>query len=352
MRQGPYQNTKRRQKKNKPQWVIRMNQVIDHNRLQKAVQRFESSCLLVIGDIMLDQFVWGEVSRISPEAPVPVVQVYKETLLLGGAANVANNLRALGGLVVLGGIVGKDGMGKALKELAWSRGIDTTAVVDGTRPTTIKSRIIARGQQVVRVDRESNKSLNGRSIKALSDAIEGLAPRIDGIIVSDYAKGVVVPHFMDKLREISEKRGISLFVDPKPVNSRLYSGVTLITPNQQEAEIMAGIEIKGIESLSQAAQRLQESLGTDAVLITQGSRGMTLWQRETGLFSVPTMTREVFDVTGAGDTVIATLALGIVNGLSYPEAAYLANIAAGIVVGKIGTATVTGKEIMEMLSDI
>jgi rfaE bifunctional protein kinase chain/domain len=318
-------------------------------RLKEAVRRFDSSCLLVAGDIMLDQFVWGEVSRISPEAPVPVVEVQKETMLLGGAANVANNLRALGSPVILGGVVGKDAMGENLRGLARSRGIDTTAVVDGTRPTTIKTRIIARGQQVVRVDRESNNSLNDSSIKALIEAFEKLAPGIDGIIVSDYAKGVVAVRFMDELRKISSERGIPFLVDPKPAHSYLYHGVTLVTPNRQEAEAMSGLEIKDTESLSQAAQKIQGRLGTEAVLITLGLHGMALWQRENGLFSVPTMAREVFDVTGAGDTVVAAMALGIVNGLSFPEAAYLANIAAGVVVGKIGTATVTAEEIMEIL---
>jgi D-beta-D-heptose 7-phosphate kinase/D-beta-D-heptose 1-phosphate adenosyltransferase len=318
-------------------------------RLKEAVHRFDSSCLLVAGDIMLDQFVWGEVSRISPEAPVPVVEVQKETMLLGGAANVANNLRALGSPVILGGVVGKDAMGEDLKELARSRGIDTAAVVDGIRPTTIKTRIIARGQQVVRVDRESNSSLNDSTMKSLAKALEKLAPGIDGIIVSDYAKGVVVVRLMDELRKISSKRGIPFLVDPKPANSHLYHGVTLVTPNRQEAEAMAGLEIKDTKGLSQAAQQIRGRLGTEAVLITCGSHGMALWQRENGLFTVPTMAREVFDVTGAGDTVVAAMALGIVNGLSFPEAAYLANIAAGIVVGKIGTATVTAGEIMEIL---
>ncbi len=318
-------------------------------RLREAVRRFDSSCLLVAGDIMLDQFVWGEVSRISPEAPVPVVEVQKETMLLGGAANVANNLRALGSPVILGGVVGKDVMGETLKELAGSMGIDTAAVVDGIRPTTIKTRIIARGQQVVRVDRESNKSLNDSSMKALVEAFKRMAPGIDGIIVSDYAKGAVAARFMDELRKISSERGIPLLVDPKPANSHLYHGVTLVTPNRQEAEAMAGIEIKDTESLNRAARQIQERLGTEAVLITRGLHGMALWQRENGLFTVPTMAREVFDVTGAGDTVVAAMALGIVNGLSFPEAAYLANIAAGVVVGKIGTATVTAREIMEIL---
>jgi len=318
-------------------------------RLKEAIRRFDSSCLLVVGDIMLDQFVWGEVSRISPEAPVPVVEVRKETMLLGGAANVANNLRALGSPVILGGVVGKDVMGETFKELARSRGIDTAVVVDGIRPTTIKTRIIARGQQVVRVDRENNNSLNDPSMKAMAEAFERLTTGIDGIIVSDYAKGVVTARFMDKLRKISSERGIPFLVDPKPANSHFYHGVTLVTPNRQEAEAMAGLEIKDTEGLSQAAQQIQGRLGTEAVLITQGSQGMALWQKKDGLFTVPTMAREVFDVTGAGDTVVAAMALGIVNGLSFSEAAYLANIAAGIVVGKIGTATVTAREIMEIL---
>ncbi|MBW1671205.1 MAG: bifunctional hydroxymethylpyrimidine kinase/phosphomethylpyrimidine kinase [Deltaproteobacteria bacterium] len=239
-------------------------------RLKEAIRRFNSSCLLVAGDIMLDQFVWGDVSRISPEAPVPVVEVQKETMLLGGAANVANNLRALGSPVILGGVVGKDAMGENLRELASSRGIDASAVVDGIRPTTIKTRIIARGQQVVRVDRENNNSLNDSSIKALAEAFERLAPRIDGIIVSDYAKGVVSARSMDKLRKISDERGIPLLVDPKPAHNHLYHGVTLVTPNRQEAEAIAGLEIKDTESLSQAAQQIQGRLGTEAVLITRG----------------------------------------------------------------------------------
>jgi D-beta-D-heptose 7-phosphate kinase/D-beta-D-heptose 1-phosphate adenosyltransferase len=317
--------------------------------LKEAIRKFDSSRLLVAGDIMLDQFVWGDVSRISPEAPVPVVEVQEETMLLGGAANVANNLRALGSPVSLGGVVGKDAMGQNLRELAASMGIDVTSVVDGIRPTTIKTRIIARGQQVVRVDRENNNSLNHSSIKALTKSFEILAPGIDGIIVSDYAKGVVSDIFMAELKKISDKRGIPLLVDPKPAHSHLYYGVTLLTPNRQEAEVMAGLEINDAKSLGQAAQKIQEKMGAKAVLITLGSQGMALWQKENGLFTVPTMAREVFDVTGAGDTVIATMALGIVNGLSFIEAAYLANIAAGIVVGKIGTATVAPEEIMEIL---
>jgi D-beta-D-heptose 7-phosphate kinase/D-beta-D-heptose 1-phosphate adenosyltransferase len=319
------------------------------NRIKEAIRRFDSSCLLVAGDIMLDQFVWGDVSRISPEAPVPVVEVQKETMLLGGAANVANNLRAMGSPVILGGVVGKDAMGVNLREIAISRGIDTTAVVNCLRPTTIKTRIIARGQQVVRVDRENNNSLDEFSMNTLIEAFRITARRIDGIVVSDYAKGVVTDHFMNELRAISKGRGIPLLVDPKPSHIHRYQGVTLVTPNKQEAEAMAGLAIEDEKGLYQAAQQIQKKLETQAVLITRGAQGMALWQKENGLFTVPTMAREVFDVTGAGDTVVAAMALGIVNGLSFSEAAFLANIAAGIVVGKIGTATVTVEEIMEIL---
>jgi rfaE bifunctional protein kinase chain/domain len=323
--------------------------VVDHGGLLGAVNRFASCRLLVVGDIMLDQFVWGEVSRISPEAPVPVVEVQDETMLLGGAANVANNLRALGGGVVLGGMIGDDSLGKIFRELAQEQGIETTSVVSGVRSTTTKTRILARGQQVVRVDRESVQPLDQTSTEALARSFDRVAGAIDGIVVSDYAKGVVTAGLMSALIGISKKRRIPLLVDPKPVNSDAYYGVTLLTPNQREAEILSGNRITDEDSLLCTAQEIQERFGTEAVLITRGVHGMALWQRDAGLFSIPTMAREVFDVTGAGDTVIAMLALGMVNGLSMQEAAYLANIAAGVVVGKIGTATVSAEEIRELL---
>lgn len=321
----------------------------ENSGLLEAVNRFASCRLLVVGDIMLDQFVWGEVSRISPEAPVPVVEVQDETMLLGGAANVANNLRALGGGVVLGGMIGDDSLGRIFRTLAQERGIDTTSVVSGARSTTMKTRILARGQQVVRVDRENVQPLDRTSTQALARSFDRVADAIDGIVVSDYAKGVVTAGLMSVLTGISKKRGIPLLVDPKPVNSDAYYGVTLLTPNQREAEILSGNRITDEDSLLRTAQEIQERFGTEAVLITRGVHGMVLWERDAGLLSIPTMAREVFDVTGAGDTVIATLALGVANGLSMREAAYLANIAAGVVVGKIGTATVSVEEIRELL---
>jgi rfaE bifunctional protein kinase chain/domain len=329
--------------------TVEDGRVVDHGGLLEAVNRFGSCRLLVVGDIMLDQFVWGEVSRISPEAPVPVVEVQDETMLLGGAANVANNLRALGGGVVLGGMIGDDSLGKIFRELAQEQGIDTTSVFSGTRSTTMKTRILARGQQVVRVDRESVQPLDEASTQALAKSFDRVGLDIDGIVVSDYAKGVVTAGLMSSLIDISKRRGIPLLVDPKPVNSETYYGVTLLTPNQREAEILSGNRISDEESLLCTAQEIQERFGTEAVLITRGVHGMALWQRDAGLFSIPTMAREVFDVTGAGDTVIAMLALGMVNGLNMRDAAYLANIAAGVVVGKIGTATVSVGEIRDLL---
>lgn len=310
---------------------------------------FHSLSILVVGDLMLDQFVWGEVSRISPEAPVPVVEVRDETMMLGGAANVANNLKALGGNAILGGVIGADLMGRAMKEMAANLAIDMTAVLEDSRPTTVKTRIIARGQQVVRVDREYSAYIEETVLDTMLSAIYGTADIIHGILVSDYAKGVVTHGLMQGLVDMAKKRGIPLLVDPKPANLEFYGGVTIITPNKKEAEALAGFEITDIASLEKAARTIQERLGTEAVLITMGQQGMALWQRDEGLFTIPTMAREVFDVTGAGDTVIATLALGLASGLALRDTACLANIAAGVVVGKVGTAVVTLEELRRSL---
>jgi rfaE bifunctional protein kinase chain/domain len=322
---------------------------IELGRLRLAMDRFGDRRLLVVGDLMVDQFVWGDVSRISPEAPVPVVEVLRETMMLGGAANVANNLRSLGAEVVLGGIVGVDAMGETLRELAESRGVDTRAVTADGRPTTVKTRVVAQSQQVVRVDRESRKPLGSKARRALIKALETMASEVDAIIVSDYAKGVVTAPIMDALRRLSAAQHIPLLVDPKPVHQDLYHDVTLLTPNEREAEAMAGLLITDEPSLRKVAREIQGRFGTEAVLVTRGRHGMALWQPMHGLFSVPAMGREVFDVTGAGDTVVATLALGRASGLSWPEAGYLANAAAGVVVGMMGTATVAVEDLVRAL---
>ncbi len=324
--------------------------MVDGRQLLEALERAGSRHILVVGDLMVDQFVWGEVSRISPEAPVPVVEVHNETLLLGGAANVANNLRDLGVKVTLCGTLGKDDMGRTFQDLARARGIDCQTISLEDAPTILKTRIIARGQQVVRVDRESNgkpKEPESRSLEVMAGKV---AQSVDGIIVSDYAKGVVSARLMQILTSVSETRSIPLLVDPKPSNVGLYNGVTVVTPNEKEAEAMAGISLAEGAGLQEIADRIKVASNAKGVLITRGKHGMALWGEDGSIFTIPTMAREVFDVTGAGDTVIATMALGVVAGLDLPMAAYLANLAAGIAVGKVGTATVSLDELVQKIS--
>ncbi len=321
----------------------------DLSRLQKAVEGFSSTRIFVVGDLMLDRFVWGEVSRISPEAPVPVVHVQKETILLGGAANVASNIRAMDGGCMLGGMTGSDDDGRQLLSLARSRDIDISAVMQDNGPTTVKTRIVARGQQVVRVDREEIRHPAGEVLEKLSSAFGKHASRADCVIVSDYAKGIISHDTMTSLVQAALKSGTPVLVDPKPSNMDMYHNVTMLTPNSIEAREMTGMEIEDDTSLSSAAKRIMSNLNAGAVLITRGAQGMGLMQKGRELFTVPAMAREVFDVTGAGDTVIATFAMGIANGLEMTEAAWLANVAAGIVVGKVGTATAGTGELLDAL---
>jgi len=327
-----------------------MVQEIDFRKLADTVTGFGATSVLVVGDLMLDRFIWGEVSRISPEAPVPVVEVQKETMLLGGAANVANNIRAMGGGCILGGVVGDDDAGISLVEFASGMGIETRAVVQNSGPTTVKTRIVARGQQVVRVDREERRRAAGPVLDALKSAFAHVVPGSGCVVVSDYAKGVITHDVMNTLTDLAAASGIPVLVDPKPANMDLYRGATMLTPNSLEAGAMSGIEISDDETLSLAASRIMANMAAEAVLITRGSHGMGLLQKGKSLYTIPTMAREVFDVTGAGDTVIATFAMGIANGLDMTEAAWLANVAAGIVVGKVGTATVSGDELVSVLN--
>ncbi len=321
-------------------------------RLQAAVEAFSSSTILVVGDIMLDQFVWGEVSRISPEAPVPVVNVREETFLLGGAANVANNLRSLGAETLLSGVIGRDSFGEILLEISSDNGIHTEGLVRTDRPTTLKTRIVARGQQVVRVDRERRKPLPPPVLAGLSSVIKDLLEGCRCVIVSDYDKGVITSELMGFLSKEAASRDIFLLVDPKPGNYLFYRGATVVTPNEKEAMAMAGMESSGKGDIERAAVRIADTLEARGVLITRGDKGMTLWQEDRGFFSIPTMAREVFDVTGAGDTVISVLALGLAAGLRMREAAYLANIAAGIVVAKVGTAVAEQAELLKAIERV
>lgn len=310
----------------------------------------------MIGDIIIDHFFWGTASRISPEAPVPVVNVHREDLLLGGSANVLRNIVSLGGIGTLCGIVGDDLMGKKVVELVESLGASTEGLVVGQRPTTIKTRVVAQGQQIVRFDREQTGIPAKQSLDALFRYLENHVHAFDAVMVSDYAKGVISEQLMLKLSQLlksiraREKRILPLIVDPKPQNLRFFIGATVITPNHHEASQMSGVQIVDERSLLAAARHIRDDIGCDAVLITRGEAGMALLQGDEDMVTIPTMAKEIYDVTGAGDTVAATLALGLATGCSMNEAAVLANHAAGIVVGKVGTACVSATELLDALT--
>ncbi len=324
--------------------------VTNFDPLRKAIAKFKKIKVLVIGDIIIDHFIWGSVNRISPEAPVPVVNVTHESLLLGGSANVLHNIYALGGQATICGVIGDDAMGVHLLKLLEELPSSTAGVITVTdRPTTKKTRVIAQHQQVVRFDREKTSNLNEDQLAAVKRFLSDHLHEFAVVIVSDYAKGMITEPLMRILRaELAKQPRISLVVDPKPKEPERFLGATILTPNHHEAELMSGIAITSEASLLQAGQRILATLGSKALLVTRGESGMALFEGDKPVFTIPTVAKEVYDVTGAGDTVIATLALGIAAGLSFAEAATLANQAAGIVVGKLGTATASAHELLEL----
>ncbi len=303
--------------------------------------------VLVVGDVMLDEFIWGKVARISPEAPVPVVEVTDQSFHLGGAGNVARNVRALGGEALLAGVVGKDSAGERVLEAVGAAGIQSLlAVSDTGRPTTVKTRIVAHNQQVVRADRESASEVPDSVESAILESALLALASCKALVVSDYQKGVVTAGLLRRLLPLARRRRIPVLVDPKVHHLPLYRRVELVTPNQREAEQATGIAIHGSGPLLAAGRELLKRLECRAVLITRGEQGMSLFERGRRPVHIPTSAREVFDVTGAGDSVIATLALALCAGARTTEAAVLANYAAGVVVGKLGTACATPGEIL------
>ncbi len=321
----------------------------------EKIEDFSQASVLVIGDLIVDQFIWGEVRRISPEAPVPVVDVRRENLMLGGAANVLNNIHSLGGRATLCGVVGDDAMADRLIGLV----SDLDLPVDGIfrsddRPTMVKTRVIAHSQQVVRFDREKRHPLPSACLQQIKSFLESQLDSFDAIVISDYAKGMICPEVMEVLRRwLAGNTAVPVIVDPKPGPGRLslFQGMSVLTPNHAEAEMLAGMEISTDEQLVTAARRLLAETGCQAVLVTRGEAGMALLERDRGLYTIPTRAQEVFDVTGAGDTVVAVLSLGLASGMGFRLAAQLANYAAGIVVGKVGTATVNTEELKAVLKE-
>jgi D-beta-D-heptose 7-phosphate kinase/D-beta-D-heptose 1-phosphate adenosyltransferase len=310
--------------------------------------------VLVIGDVMIDQFIWGRVERISPEAPVPVVHFERESFMPGGAANVARNLTALKARSEILGIIGQDEAGTRLQRLLGEHEVGCEGLlISNSRPTSIKTRIIAHQQQVVRVDRERCDELEDGVARKLLQYIEHGLPRISAIIVGDYGKGVVGQQLLDGLKALCRARALWLSLDPKPVHHLNLAGLSLITPNRKEAFELAGMTDgeRGAEPLEdnrllQVSQKLLADLQPALLLITLGDQGMLLCQRGKRPFHIPTVAQEVFDVSGAGDTVIASFTLAVAAGASPIEAAIFSNHAAGVVVGKVGTATVTPEELL------
>ena len=315
-------------------------------RLTELFSRFNSVRVLVLGDLMLDEYLWGEVRRISPEAPVPVVEVTSESTGLGGAANVAHNISSLGAIPIPVGVVGEDSGGRKLLEKMEQMDFSTAGVfVDHSRPTTVKTRVIARHQHVVRTDREITRPVDASVARRIVNFIAEQIEQADALLIEDYNKGVITSGVLTQVIPLIQEKPCT--VDPKFHNFFDFKKVTLFKPNQEEVEAAFGIKIASEAELLEAGRRLLEQLECEYVLLTRGSKGMSLFAAEGGMISIPTVAREVFDVSGAGDTVIATLTVAMAAGATVKEAATLANHAAGAVVGQVGVVPVT----REMIED-
>ena len=332
-------------------------------KLKSIIPRFSKANILVVGDLILDEYIWGSVERISPEAPVPVLWAKKRTFVPGGTANVANNIRSLGGQVTLLGVTGKDANSKILLGQLKKWKINTRGIfVEPQRHTTVKTRILAGHQQVVRVDWEHTHDLPKELNSMILKYIEKNIRLFDAVIVEDYGKGVINVALLEKLISLAKAHGKIITVDPKEDNFQYYRGVTSITPNRKELEnAIRNLKIKDTtnrfkintdrlfteKDVDTAAAEILKYLNLDSILVTLGEQGMKLLQKGGSLTHIPTVAQEVFDVSGAGDTVIAAFTLALCAGASKLEAAHIANFAAGIVVGKLGTAVVSRSELLE-----
>ncbi len=314
-------------------------------KLRSITDRFADTRIMVVGDIMLDEYMWGDITRISPEAPVPVVAVDEITHRLGGASNVVQNLSSLGITPVLVSVIGEDANGKQLRAmLAENNCVNDSLCLSKSRPTSVKTRIVARQQQVVRADRESCDDLNENELRDVTDAFKKAVGNVQGVIISDYGKGVVCPAFLETVIKTCRKKGLFVAVDPKERHFDLYKGVTVITPNLHEAYTALGIPLvkrPTDDEIKEMGFQLVDKLDLSFLLLTLSERGMALFEGETSRFThLPTVARKVFDVTGAGDTVISAYTAAAVCGATPFEAAFIANHAAGITVAELGTASV------------
>jgi rfaE bifunctional protein kinase chain/domain len=322
--------------------------------LLDILDRFRHAHLLVVGDLMLDRFIWGDVERISPEAPVPVMRVMAESHRLGGAANVINNVLSLGAHVTACGVIGRDMAGRRLVHDLRRAGASTAGIVADKQVQTIqKSRIIARPrhQQIVRLDRENQNPIAEGTLKRVREFVLARAKACDGIVISDYGKGVVHESLLTSITRLVKQKKLICVVDPKRENYESYQFPTLITPNKDEASEASGISIRDGESLLAAGEKLLRIWQAEAVLITRGPDGMSLFRSRRAVKHFPTEPRDMFDVTGAGDTVIAICGLALACGASFEEAAVIANLAAGLVGEEVGTVAVSLDKLTRSIRD-
>lgn len=325
---------------------------VNRKRLLNITENLKKAKILVVGDMILDEFIWGDVSRISPEAPVPVVEVKSQSYMPGGAANVVNNIRSLKGKVSMAGVIGSDEDGRILRNRLAAINADVRGVIiDSKRPTSLKTRIVAHSQQVVRIDREKIQKTGKTVYKKLMEFIRKTIYGADAVILEDYGKGVITAPLVNEVVWLARKYDKIVSVDPKEENFYSYKGVTIITPNHHEAGRALGMKIKDKKTLHQAGKEILERFGPQAVLITLGENGMCLFECDGRITHIPTVAKEVYDVSGAGDTVIGALTMALATRASMLESAYISNFAAGVVVGKVGIATVSPEELRAAIDE-
>lgn len=314
------------------------------------ISKFDRCNILVVGDLMVDEYLWGDVERISPEAPVQVVTIKGEDFSLGGSGNVVNNVVALGAKVSAVGVIGTGSDGQLLLNKLNELGVDIAGIFqDSNRPTTRKTRIIASNQHVLRIDRETKESISEPAFEAIAKYLEDKIPDVDVVLISDYGKGLITEALMARLIAAAQKHKKITIADPKGLDFSKYSGVSLITPNKKEAALASGIEVVDEKTLIEAGNKILQRVGIDKLLITCGKDGMVLFDRNKAPYKIRAETRQVYDVSGAGDTVLAVFGLAVASGISFEDGAVLANTSAGIVVGKVGTATVSRQELSSAL---
>ena len=314
------------------------------------ISAFKKIKVLVLGDLMIDEYLWGDVNKISPEAPVPVVAVKNQTYTLGGAGNVINNLVSMGALVTVIGTLGKDASGKQMLDKFKDLGVNIKGIVkEQARPTTKKTRVIASNQQVLRIDREIRKKISLKTLKKFTDFMEQILCNMDIVLISDYDKGVITKELIQKTVKLANKHKILTIADPKGLDFSKYKNLSMLTPNQKEAGLATGIEISSKKDILRAAQKIMEQTAIKRLLITCGKHGMLVFDENLEPFKIKSKAKQVFDVSGAGDTVLAILGLGLAANKTFKQSADIANTAAGIVVTKLGTATTSINELKKAL---